>query len=168
MAESKADDLIHTLSIESLRELLQRFGYRAETITEAATKIIFLRSATAGMAFDIRMGNRLPGDTPVFADFSLLALFTIKGGDLPPDLLNIWNNLRRFGRLHVDQGFLMLDMDVSIAGGVTPEYLRAQVIIWDQLLQGLITYLRSELPRLTANGKAPAPALDPAPAPTAA
>jgi hypothetical protein len=159
MAE-QTTDLIQTITLERLRELLQRFGYRAELVTAEAQKTTFLRSATAGMAFDIRPGNRLPGDTAAFADFSFLALFTIKGGELPWALVNNWNNQRRFGRLHIDQGFLMLDMDVSVTGGVRADHLSAQFAIWDQLLQGLITYLRTELPRFAANGGASVPALD--------
>jgi hypothetical protein len=166
MAE-QTTDLIQTITLERLRELLQRFGYRAEFVTAEAQKAAFLRSATAGMGFDIRPGNRLLGETDAFADFSFLAIFTIKGGELPWALLNNWNNQRRFGRLHIDQGFLMLDMDVSVAGGVRADHVSAQFAIWDQLLQGLITYLRTELPRLASNGSAGVPALD-ATAPAAA
>jgi hypothetical protein len=112
------------------------------------------------MAFDIRPGNRLAGDSDSYADFSFLALFTIKGGELPWALVNTWNNQRRFGRLHIDQGFLMLDMDVSVAGGIAAEHLAAQFVIWDQLLQGLISYLRTELPRYAAKAGASVPAID--------
>ena len=70
MAE-QTTDLIQTITLERLGELLQRFGYRAELVTAEAQKTTFLRSATAGMAFDIRPGNRLLGDTAAFADFSL-------------------------------------------------------------------------------------------------
>jgi hypothetical protein len=159
MAE-QTKDLLQTITLDRLRELLQRFGYRAELVTVEAQKTTFLRSATAGMAFDIRPGNRLPGDTDAYADFSFLALFTIKGGELPWAIVNNWNNQRRFGRLHIDQGFLMLDMDVSVAGGVSAEHLSAQFVIWDQLLQGLITYLRTELPRYAANAGAGVPVVD--------
>ncbi len=162
MAE-QTTDLIQTVTLERLRELLQRFGYRAELVTVEARKTTFLRSATAGMAFDIRPGNQLPGDVVAYADFSFLALFTIKGGELPLALVNNWNNQRRFGRLHIDQGLLMLDMDVSVAGGVSADHLSAQFAVWDQLLQGLITYLRTELPRYAANGGASVPVLDATP-----
>jgi hypothetical protein len=164
MAERKATDLIYAVTLDSLRALLQESGFRVETVTSGTAKNVFLRSATGGMAFDVRPGNLLGGEAGRFADFSFLALLAIKGGDLPSNLVNNWNNQRRFGRLHVDQGFLMLDMDVSVAGGVAADHLRAQTVVWDQLLQGLIAYLRTELPRLAAaavlaSGDVPAPAV---------
>lgn len=162
MTERKASDLIHAVTLDGLRAHLQELGYRVETVANGAVKAAFLRSASGGMAFDIRPGNRLAGDRIGHADFSFLALLAIKGGELPSELVNTWNNQRRFGRLHIDQGFLMLDMDVSVAGGVTQDYLRAQTMIWDQLLQGLIAYLRVELPRLATT--APVPGDVPAPA----
>jgi hypothetical protein len=163
MAESNKSELIFTFTLDGLRENLQTFGYRVETIGAEGTGAILLRSATGGMAFDIRPGNRLPGETPIYADVSFVAAFSIQGGELPVNLVNSWNNLRRFGRLRLDQGSLRLDFDVSVAGGVTRDYLRAQTVIWDQLLQSLIAYLRTELPRLAVSAAASAPPVKTAP-----
>ena len=77
-------------------------------------------------------------------------------GDLPLDIVNRWNTTRRFGRLQFSPPFLMLTLDASVAGGVTQNHLRAQIEIWDFLLQQLIGYLREELARTTtSNGAAP-------------
>jgi hypothetical protein len=164
MAESNRNELIFTFTLDELRDNLQTFGYRVEMHSAEATGATLLRSATGGMAFDIRPGNRLLGETPTYADVSFLAAFSIQGGELPVNLVNSWNNLRRFGRLHLDQGFLLLDLDVSVAGGVTRDYLRAQMVIWDQLLQSLIAYLRNELPRLVVSAAVAAPPANTAPA----
>ncbi|HLH10701.1 MAG TPA: YbjN domain-containing protein [Methylovirgula sp.] len=147
--KNNAADLVGGVTVESLRDLIQKFGYRAEIIADAKG-VTLVRSSTSGVIFDIRLGNRIAGDQSAYADFTFLALFRVQGGELPLTLLNGWNNARRFGRLHFDQGFLMLDMDVSLVGGVHAAHLRAQFEIWDQLLQGLVAYLRSELPRATA------------------
>lgn len=150
--ENKMFNLIQNLTPESLRDFMQAAGFRAELVSDPAGLQV-LRSATSGMNFDIRFGNKLPGDQQEYADITLLALFAVEG-ELPLAPLNEWNNARRFGRLHLNQKFLLLDMDVSVTGGVTPNYLRAQIEIWDQLLQALVNYLRTELPKITANGQA--------------
>ena len=64
----------------------------------------------------------------------------------------------RFARLQLSQQFLVFCLDVSVAGGVMPNHLRAQIEIWDRLVQELIAYLRDELRQLSAkNGAAPQP-----------
>lgn len=148
-------DIVKSFTTESLRDLLQRFGYRAEIVADEVTGAMLLRSATSGMNFDIRPGNRLADHPAQFVDLSFLGLFKIEG-ELPLGPLNDWNNARRFSRLHLAQGFLLLDMDVTVAGGVTPDHLRAHLEIWDQLLQGLVAFLRTELPRIAASDAAPA------------
>jgi hypothetical protein len=148
-------EIIKSFTMESLRDLLQRFGYRAEVVTDE-TGATLVRSATSGMNFDVRPGNRLADHPAQFVDISLLGAFKVEG-ELPLGALNDWNNTRRFSRLHLAQGFLMLDMDVTAAGGVTSDHLRAHLDIWDQLLLGLVSFLRAELPRLAANDATAAP-----------
>jgi hypothetical protein len=141
--------------LEGLRERFQEAGYRVESLADAAGATV-LRSATGGMPFDIRPGSRFPdaGDGSArYADMTLRALLMVRGV-LPLELINVWNNSRRFGRLHLDQGFLILDLDVSVMGGIDAAHLRAQIELWDRLVHDLITYLRNELPKLpAANGK---------------
>jgi hypothetical protein len=146
-------EIVTSLTMDSLRALLQRFGFRAEVVTDEAAGVTLLRSATSGLGFDIRPGNRLADRPAEFLDCAFLATFRVEG-ELPPGPLNDWNNARRFSRLHINQGFLLLDMDVSVAGGVTIDHLRAHLEIFDQLLQGLVAFLRAELPRLAANDAA--------------
>ena len=52
------DNLISKLSLDSLREALQQAGYRVETVTDPVANTPYLRSATSGLAFDVRPGNR--------------------------------------------------------------------------------------------------------------
>ncbi len=148
-------EIVKSLTAESLRDLLQRFGYRAEIVADETTGATMVRSATSGMPFDIRPGNQLADHPAQFLDLSFLGLFKIEG-ELPLPPINDWNNARRFSRLHLAQGFLLLDMDVSVAGGVTDDHLRAHLEIWDQLLLGLVSFLLTELPRIAANDAAPA------------
>ena len=62
----------------------------------------------------------------------------------------------------LSQPFLAFCLDVSVAGGVAPNYLRAQIEIWDRLVQELIAYLREELPKVAAANSAAAARPQPA------
>jgi Putative bacterial sensory transduction regulator len=172
LTDPATSDPIHTITLDKLREIFQQAGYRVETVTDPVAMIPYLRSATGGLAFDIRPGNRLAGEDRGFADVAFAAVLQIQG-ELPLDLVNRWNATRRFARLQLSQTFLVFCMDVSVAGGVMPAYLRAQIEIWDRLVQELIVYLRDELQKLSAPAgasqraaqdgtQAPKPARDPA------
>lgn len=142
-------DIVTTLTLDALRETLQASGYRVEQLTDPVANVPYLRSATAGLAFDVRPGNRFVGEDQGFADVAFVAALQVQG-ELPLDIVNRWNVTRRFGRLQLSQPFLVFCLDVSVAGGVAPNYLRGQVEIWDRLVQELIAYLRDELQKLGA------------------
>lgn len=146
------------LSPAILRDVLQNAGYRVEE-TQGPRGEPSLRSATAGLTFDVHFANPLVGQAGVFADATFQAAFQVQG-ELPLALVNQWNVSRRFARLNLLQNLLLLNMDVIALGGVMPDHLRAQAEIWDHLVQQLIAYLREELPRLA---KA-APVAEPLPA----
>ncbi len=141
-----------------LREVLQQGGYRVELSPDGPGGAPVLRSATAGMAFEVHFANPVRGDSAAFSDLTCQAVFQVQG-ELPLSLVNQWNAGRRFGRLHLVRDLLLLHMDVLAIGGVTREHLRAQMEIWDHLLQQLVAFLREELPKLA---KA-APVAEPAP-----
>jgi len=142
-------DIVTTLTLDMLRETLQAVGYRVEQLTDPVANVPYLRSATAGLAFDIRPGNRFVGEDQGFADAAFVAALQVQG-ELPLDIVNRWNVTRRFGRLQLSQPFLVFCLDVSVAGGVAPNHVRAQIEIWDRLVQELIAYLRDELQKLGA------------------
>ena len=149
-----SDIIIANMTLDSLRTALQSAGYRAETVTDPVGNFTYLRSATNGMQFDIRPGNQL-GDGS-FLDVAFIGVLQVQG-ELPLDIVNRWNLSRRFARLQLSHPFLMLVLDVSIAGGVGQNYLRAQIEIWDHLLQQLFAFLREELPKIGGtNGADPA------------
>lgn len=151
-----SETIIAALTLDSLRDVLQQAGYRVETATDPVANVPYLRSATSGLAFDIRPGNRLAGDDEErFADIAFVAVLQVQG-ELPLGLVNGWNAARRFSRLQLSGSFLALCMDVSVVGGVTQGHLRAHVEIWDRLAQELIAYLREGLRKPSAaNGVDP-------------
>ncbi|HXH46574.1 MAG TPA: YbjN domain-containing protein [Bradyrhizobium sp.] len=141
-----SDPVITSLSLERLRDILQEAGYRVETQTDPVANVTYLRSATNGLGFEVRPGNMAGNE---FIDIVLVAVLQVQG-NLPLDLVNRWNALRRFARLQLSVPFLALTLDVSVAGGVAPNHLRAQIEIWDHLVRDLIVYLREELPKIAA------------------
>jgi len=149
-------DIITQFTIDSLRESFQGAGYRVEALADPVAKVAYLRSATAGLAFDIRPGNRLLGAEEGFADLTLVALLQVQG-ELPLDIINRWNATRRFARLQLSPPFLVFCFDICVAGGVTANNLRAQIEIWDRLVQDMIGYLRDEVTRLGAAASAAVP-----------
>ncbi|UFZ03335.1 YbjN domain-containing protein [Bradyrhizobium ontarionense] len=142
-----SDTIIDRLSLDRLREQFQHAGYRVEALTDPAANLSYLRSATNGIAFDIRPGNMLPGDEQVFVDVALIAVLHVQG-EMPLDLVNRWNATRRFARLQFSPPFLALSLDISVAGGVSPTHVRGQIEIWDQLVQQLVSFLREEIAAL--------------------
>jgi hypothetical protein len=142
------DSLITAMTVDSFRDILQQAGYRAEKIA-APEEAPVLRSATGGLPFDVRFSNRIAGETAAFADLILLAGLRVDG-DLSLSVVNDWNNTRRFARLRLFQGHLLLDMDINVLGGVSSAHLLLQLQIWDRLIQDLIVYLRENPQRLQA------------------
>jgi hypothetical protein len=139
------------ITVEALKETLQATGYRVELFQ--ADDLVFLRSATGGLPFEIRLVNALPGSDS-YADITFVTLFAVNGA-FPHDLLNQWNRSRRFARLFLDRPnstneFLVLCMDVSLAGGVASHYLSTKIMIWDALVHQLVSWLRHELPQVGA------------------
>lgn len=138
----------HALIPEALRDVMSKAGYRVERV-KLPEDVISLRSATGGLAFEVRFANQLTDQSGAYADAVFQAVFQVDG-ELPLDLVNRWNATRRFGRLYVLPRALLLNMDTSVLGGVTSDYLRAQIEIWDRLVQQFLAYLREEVPKLAA------------------
>ncbi len=146
-------DILSSLVPQTLRDLLQDAGCRAEIVAPAAGAPAglppILRSATNGMAFEARFADPLPeapedGAARRFAGFALIAGLRVVG-DLPSALVNRWNAERRFGRLFLQADMLVLVLDVILTGGVRADHLRAHIALWDRLIQELMFYLRAEL-----------------------
>lgn len=130
--------LIQSLSATKLQDILQSMGYRV-TSTEQ-NGMVQLLSATQGIGFAVRFGNpaRAEGE---FVDYTLSCALRVQG-DLPQGLVESWNIGKRFARLAQQGTFLVLEMDVIAAGGVSENHLRATTELWDRLLQEFLLFLR--------------------------
>ncbi|AYN19523.1 YbjN domain-containing protein [Alcaligenes aquatilis] len=130
--------MIRSLSVERLQELLQTMGYRV-TVAERDGQRQLL-SATQGIGFSVRPGNLAPTEGE-FIDYTLGCVLRLEGS-LSAGVVDSWNVQKRFARLTQQSTFLVLEMDVVVAGGVSESYLRAAAELWDRLLQEFLLFLR--------------------------
>jgi hypothetical protein len=139
-----AEAILMTISPEQIGDILQNLGYRAEHRTDNSG-LPLIASATNGINFNIRMGNRANAPAEGFLDFTYLTIIKING-EFPVDKVNEWNRNRRFSRLHKVDDFIVLDMDVVVAGGITETHFRATMELWERMLQELMAWLRGDVP----------------------
>ena len=131
--------LILDVSAERLQEVLQSAGYRVTVSKQNG--MVQLLSASQGVGFAARMGNpALPEGQ--FLDYTLSCALRVQG-ELPAGLAERWNVEKRFARLTVQGAFLVLELDVIVAGGVSENYLLATTELWDRLLQEFLLFLRA-------------------------
>lgn len=153
--------LITSVTVPSLTELLQEAGYRVNQSEQNA--IVQLLSASQGIGFAVRFGN--PAAEPgSYVDFTYSCALRVQG-DLPDGLAQLWNASRRFARLALQGEFLVMEMDVVVAG-VGESHLRSQLELWDRLLQEFIVYLREYSQHAAQLQAQEFAAAAPAPAPT--
>eukprot|EP01030_Chromulinospumella_sphaerica_P019347 gene19347-19236_t len=130
-------ELMSSVTPQRLTELLQEAGYRVNQSEQNG--IVQLLSASQGIGFAVRFGNPA-AEQGAYVDFTYSCALRVQG-ELPAGLAPVWNTSRRFARLSVQGEFLLMEMDVMVAG-VGALYLRSQLELWDRLLQEFIVYLR--------------------------
>jgi hypothetical protein len=138
-----AEAQILSITPERLGELLQSAGYRVEHRRDD-NGIPLIASATSGVSFNVRLGNRAQPPVEGHLDFTYITVIRFEGGDFPLERINDWNRNKRFARLHKVNDFLVFDMDVVAAAGVTERHLRATLELWDRLIQELMVWLRGD------------------------
>lgn len=141
-ANADSSSMINRISVDSLQSLLQERGFRVEMVTDESSGRQ-LRSATSGLPFFVRFGNTA-GESEAYVDFSLYSILRIEG-ELPGHFSDDWNATRRFARVHRSGDFLVVQMDVSVLGGVAREHLVRLADIWDRLVNDLLRTLRDRL-----------------------
>ncbi|QTF08704.1 YbjN domain-containing protein [Brenneria izadpanahii] len=135
----KEQELIKSVNVASLTENLQSMGYRVTPSEQNG--IVQLLSASQGMGFSVRFGNSAP-EADAWLDFTFGCVLRIEG-ELPEAMTAQWNRSKRFSRLSEQEHFLALEMDCLVAGGVSGGFIRANIEIWDRLMQEFLLYLRT-------------------------
>ncbi|MDR7054028.1 hypothetical protein J2W70_001378 [Pseudomonas koreensis] len=130
--------LITHVSPQSLTDVLQAAGYRVNQSEQNG--IVQLLSASQGIGYAVRFGNPAVEQSS-YVDFTFSCALRVQG-ELPEGVAEQWNATRRFARLSLQGEFLVMEMDVVVAAGVSNEHLRGNLELWDRLLQEFIVYLR--------------------------
>lgn len=130
--------LINHVSAEHLTELMQACGYRVNRSEQ--NDVVQLLSASQGIGYAVRFGNAA-AETGSYFDFTFSCALRVQG-ELPTGITERWNASRRFARLSIQGEFLVMEMDVMVAAGVSPDHLRSNLELWDRLLQEFVSYLR--------------------------
>jgi Putative bacterial sensory transduction regulator len=135
-----ADDaLIEALGVDELADVFKAAGYRVTPAEQNG--MVQLMSASQGVGFAVRFGN--PGNEPgTFLDFTLSCALQVQG-ELPAEIIASWNRTKRFARLWEQGQFLVLEMDVVVAGGVSDRNLRSLIELWDSLIREFLLHLRN-------------------------
>lgn len=136
--EEAMTQLISHVSPQSLTEVLQAAGYRVNQTEQNG--IVQLLSASQGIGYAVRFGNPA-AEQGSYVDFTFSCALRVQG-ELPPGVAEQWNATRRFARLSLQGEFLVMEMDVVLAAGVSDDHLRGNLELWDRLLQEFIVYLR--------------------------
>ncbi|PTQ87381.1 YbjN domain-containing protein [Agitococcus lubricus] len=130
-------DILQVVSPQQMVDMLQKVGCRAVIKQEAQQ--VQVHSAAQGLNFAISFGQ---AQGEGFTDIAFSCAIKIEG-DPPAQLIDGWNQQKRFTRLLKQGEWLVLVMDVLVAGGVTPVWLSSQCELWDGLLKEYVRYLQN-------------------------
>ncbi|HTJ95091.1 MAG TPA: YbjN domain-containing protein [Pararobbsia sp.] len=131
--------VLESIEIEQLADLMRKAGYRVTPAEQNGH--VQLMSASQGVGFVVRFGNA--GATEgTFIDYTLSCALQVQG-ELPVELVPSWNRTKRFARLAPHGQFLVLEMDVVVAAGVTERHLASMVELWDRLIQEFLLHMRN-------------------------
>jgi hypothetical protein len=130
---------LEAVSVEQLGEIFKAAGYRVTPAEQNG--VVQLMSASQGVGFAVRFGNPAP-EAGKYLDYTLSCALQVQG-ELPAEIVSGWNRSKRFARLWVQAQFLVLEMDVVVAGGVSERHLRSLIELWDRLIQEFLLHLRN-------------------------
>ena len=129
--------LLCELSPDELMQLLADFGY--PVCAEHFVVTGELPTALLGEDMGVRLGRWSAGPNG-YRDFSFCAAVPMLGM-VPPERTALWNRSRRFSRLYEVEDCLVLEMDVTLAGGVSPGYVLQAVERWERTAHELLAFL---------------------------
>lgn len=137
-----AVELLNTVNAEQVSDAIKAAGCAVTTTEQEGTT--WLHSASHGIGFQVLWGNAItPGQ---YADFTLSCPLRVQGGVLPEGVLTEWHRTKRFARVALHGDFVVLEMDVMVAGGVSPAHLAVSLQLWTQMMGQFFLHLRNFKP----------------------
>lgn len=145
-APASATEMITFMTPDQVSDAIKSAGCAVTAIEQDG--IVRLHSASHGVGFQVLWGNAMaPGQ---FADFTLSCPLRVQGGTLPTEVLGEWHRTKRFARVAQHGDFVVLEMDVIAAGGISLANLAVSLQIWTQMMGQFFLHLRNFKPAETA------------------
>lgn len=133
------EGLLFSMNADQVAEAIKASGCSVTSINiDGVTR---LHSASQGVGFQVLWGNALSEGE--YVDLTLSCPLRVEGGVLPEGLLADWHRSKRFVRAALHGDFVVLEMDVLAAGGITTQHLAMMVQLWNQMMGQFLLYLRN-------------------------
>lgn len=137
--ETTAAPVLTVVGADQVAEAIKAAGCAVTPIEQDG--VVRLHSASHGVGFQVLWGNAQAKGQ--YADFTFSCPLRVQGGELPAGLLTEWHRTKRFARVSQHGDFVVLEMDVVAAGGVSPNHLAVAAQIWTQMMGQFFLYLRN-------------------------
>lgn len=138
-SSSTPEALLFSMSADQVAEAIKAAGCAVTTVNVDGA--VHLHSASQGIGFQVLWGNAVSEGE--YVDLTLNCPLRIEGGILPDGVLADWHRTKRFVRAAQHGYFVVLEMDILVAGGVTPNHLAMQMQVWSQMMGQFFLHLRS-------------------------
>lgn len=131
--------LLQSLNATVVTDAIQAAGCAVTAVEQDG--VVRLHSASHGIGFQVLWGNPIAAGE--YADLTLSCPLRVQGGTLPEGVLSAWHRSKRFARVAQHGDFVVLEMDVVAAGGVTPGHLALTLNLWTQMMGQFFLHLRN-------------------------
>jgi len=139
---SSTISMISFMTSEQVSDAIKSVGCAVTAIDQDG--VVRLHSASHGVGFQVLWGNAIASGQ--YADLTLSCPLHVQGGTLPAEVLSEWHRAKRFARVAQHGDFVVLEMDVIAAGGISPANLVVQLQLWTQMMGQFFLHLRNFKP----------------------
>lgn len=134
-----AGELLFSVSADQVSEAIKASGCAVTAIEQDG--VVRLHSASHGVGFQVLWGNALAEGQ--YVDFTLSCPLRVQGGTLPDGVMADWHRAKRFARVAQHGDFVVLEMDVLVAGGISARHLAVVAQLWTQMMGEFFLHLRN-------------------------
>ncbi|MDY6961645.1 MAG: YbjN domain-containing protein [Pseudomonadota bacterium] len=115
-------------------------GYGEATLAAQPNGDPLINGTMDGIRYQIYFRNCTAG-----ADCEDINLYAGFSSQPSLETINNWNRDKRFSRAYLDEtGDAVIEMDLDMVAGVTPEYLDSQMKLWPQIIGQFATHIGYE------------------------
>lgn len=146
-------EILFSMNADQMAEAIKASGCAVTAVNDNG--VVRLHSASQGIGFQVMWGNALREGE--YVDLTLSCPLRVQGGTLPEGLLGEWHRTKRFVRASQHGDFVVLEMDILAAGGITPQHLAMMVQLWSQMMGQFFQHVRRYAAQAGAQQAAPSP-----------